>query len=160
MNKPFFASKESLGKKAPQKPFWKKASFQILLFARLCKAELCNVGKNKNRAFVFSLEAVLSLILISGLLVLQMPKEKKDLHELLIFEKENDLLKIWAKQQKFSLEEMEKDFEFAFPGANGELLLNGKNLVIGKQAQKAIASEISFFGLDASKTSISIRVFE
>ncbi|MDD5162982.1 MAG: hypothetical protein PHD95_02125 [Candidatus ainarchaeum sp.] len=116
--------------------------------------------KAAQKAFVFSLEAALSLILLSGFLLMQMPQEKKDLHELLVFQKENDLLKIWAKQQKFAPEEMQKDFEFAFPKAGGEIFLDGKILQIGNKTQKAIASEIYFFSSEGGETRISIKVFE
>ena len=114
----------------------------------------------QNRAFVFSLEAALSLVLLAGILVMQAPAEKKDLRELLVFQKENDLLKLWAKQQKFSLEEMRKDFVFAFPNSSGEITVNEKALLIGKKTGTAISSEITFFGSEMEKISVSVSVFE
>ncbi|HLD58024.1 MAG TPA: hypothetical protein VI977_00065 [archaeon] len=118
----------------------------------------------KKQGFVFSLEASLSLIFLVGILLVQIPAQEKDLHELAVFQKENDLLKIWAKQRNFSLEEMKKDFEFAFPDVSGEISVNMQRISAGnprsKKSVKAIASETVFFGADLESTIISVSVFE
>ncbi|MDD5148358.1 MAG: hypothetical protein PHH08_02740 [Candidatus ainarchaeum sp.] len=114
----------------------------------------------ENKGFFFSLEAVLALAMVSGLLLMQVPEEKKDLHELVVFQKENDLLKIWAKQRSFIPEKMKKDFEFAFPETGGEIKVNGKATAIGKKTGRAVSSETGFFGLQLEKTTVSISVFE
>lgn len=112
------------------------------------------------KAFVFSLEATLSLVFLAGILLVQIPPVEKDLHGLAVFQKENDLLKIWAKQQKFSLEQMKKDFEFAFPNVSYELAVNEEKIFSGEKTKKAIASEMIFFDSELNKITVSVSVFQ
>jgi len=112
-----------------------------------------------NKAFVFSLEAIFCLLLLITLLLITVPEEKKELRTLLVFQKENDLLKIWAKQETLSLKDMKKDFEFAFPQKNGKIMLGNESIAIGKKGSESISSEIAVIGNKLEATKISVSVF-
>lgn len=113
-----------------------------------------------NNGFVFSLEALLSLLLLASILLVPQIQYENRLSELLIFQKENDLLKIWGAQQKFSLDEMRMDFELAFPEKNGEIRIGLESELVGGKGKKAVCSEALFFTEEMSFTNISICVFD
>jgi len=80
--------------------------------------------------FLFSLEALLALLLFA-LLLLSFPKalfQKTSLEELYVLQKADDLLKVWSVERNFSKEELLSDIAFVFPGNCVELLVDGKAL--------------------------------
>lgn len=62
------------------------------------------LGKIKIKGFVFSIEATISLLLFS-IIILAVPiRENVSLKELLITQQENDLLKVWGNSSELLIE--------------------------------------------------------
>ncbi len=96
--------------------------------------------------FVLSLEATLSLLIVASISILALsPAQKPDsLAELLILQKEHDLLKLWLKT-RCSDADMIRQAKELFSGQEFELEING------------IKVFTSYSG--GSKTAISAEVF-
>ena len=89
-----------------------------------------NLGASK-KGFVFSLEAMISLLLFALILFSLPQKEAFSLKELTITQQENDLLRVWSAKES-SEQEMIFDIQQMF-GENAELWINDKPLI---QTQK------------------------
>ena len=113
----------------------------------------------KNKGMWFSLEATLSLIVLTMLLLSVQPEKTPSLENIHIVQKEHDLLLLWAKNRPVSIEEMETDFGTAFPEKNGELELGEFSKTIGIAGKEAIASEAIFFDSTGKGTVIAVKVF-
>lgn len=110
-----------------------------------------------NKAFVFSAEAIVALLLIASIAAIPPQKHETNLIELLLLQKENDLLKVWAKE-KTSIDEMKSDFEFVFYGKSGKAAINETEAFFGKQnCKKEISSNATYFSLN-EKTVLGISV--
>lgn len=108
-----------------------------------------------------SSEAIVSMLLLIMLLSLPLPQQRNYLNDLHAFKKENDLLLLWMQQgSSLSLVEMQQDLRFAFPGRSGKILVDGKQLEIGRGHGKSIASEIVFFDSGMQKHEIRLTVFK
>ena len=114
------------------------------------------------KGIYLSIEATLSLLLLLAVVISEREAQEPSTQELYIFQKENDLLKLWAKKGMPPIEEMASDFEFAFPGKSGEIGLDGELLKIGKleYGSGAISSEIEFFNSKLGKKRVRLRVFK
>lgn len=114
-----------------------------------------------NKGFFLSLEAAVSLLALASIIVAAMPQaeEEESLKEIIILQKENDLLKAWAKKASFEENEMLSDFQLAFPEQSGKIILNGGEIQIGEKKQNAIASRMVFFQKNMEKTEITLIVF-
>ncbi len=102
----------------------------------------------KNNAFVFSIDAILALfVLLSfSFLVIGANLPNSQISDLIILQKEGDLLKVWCGAESINLNEMVSDFNFAFRGSNGEVSLNGEKIAIGNSLGKnAISSSAECF---------------
>ena len=98
----------------------------------------------KNKGYWLSFEAIISMALLGILLSMPLQESRPGLENLHIFKKESDLLLLWAKAP-VKFEEMEKDFEMAFPNKSGAIYFDGKKIAIGKPTGKAISSKVIFF---------------
>lgn len=107
---------------------------------------------------VFSTEAGFSLIAMAIVLAGIQAVEKESLSELLVMQKEHDLIKVWAKQEIPKEEDMEMDFIAAFPGSSGAIAVNGKKTLIGEQKGKAITTSAKWLEKNLEETEISLTV--
>jgi len=92
------------------------------------------------RGFHLSLEAFFSILLLLNLMALTLPFESQNLNRLSILQKQHDLFKVWLVTKTFDLKEMAKDFQKAFPGFSGKIILmQGKRVlheeIIGEWAE-------------------------
>jgi len=98
-------------------------------------------GERSERGFVFSLEAVVALLLFGMLLLTTAQPKPVSIKELLILQQENDLLKVWSAHYP-SEGEIIADTRLLF-GGTAEVKVDGK-VVAGAQGNgkgKAISSE-------------------
>jgi len=115
----------------------------------------------RSNGFYLSLEAIVSMLLLTALLSHALPKEESSLNDLHVFKKENDLLLLWQLQgQGLNAGQMQLDFEFAFPEQSGKIVFNGEEIIVGKQGGEAIASEIVFFDGGIGRHEIRLIVFK
>lgn len=116
----------------------------------------------KPDGFALSLEAILSLLLLAGIASMaSFEHQNNSLNELLLLQKENDLLKVWVKEKTFDLNGMKSDFEFVFPQKSGKIFLNGGEISIGKSiGKKAVSSNAVFFSKNLEKTVLRVIVFD
>ena len=113
-----------------------------------------------HRGIYLSVEAILSLLILAALLAVAAPAEKESMQELYIFQKENDLLKIWARDGLPPAEEMVSDFEFAFPQASGAIEIDGEAIEIGEQGgEDAVSASVYFFDEKMRRREIKVKVF-
>lgn len=89
------------------------------------------------KGFYFSLEASLSLIIFTCLIVL-IPffSAEKDLSEVYLSQKANDLVKVWALEGNNSVEEMSKDIAFVFPGRKTVIGFKGQKIILEGSGEK------------------------
>lgn len=117
----------------------------------------------RDRGFFLSLESALSLILIAVLCValISSAERKSGAEELYIFQKENDVLRVWSAKG-FDNSALIEGFEKMFPEQNGKIEINGiiffEKGKIGKN-EGAISSEAEFFDSLMNKTIVKITVF-
>ena len=98
-------------------------------------------GERSEKGFVFSLEAVVALLLF-GMLLLSLAQPKPvSMKELLVLQQENDLLKVWSAHYP-SEGEIIADTRLLF-GSTAEVKVDGR-VVAGAQGAakgKAVSSE-------------------
>ena len=109
------------------------------------------------------MEAAVSLMLFSAAVIALQPPPAKSLSDLYVLQKENDLLKIWVKEAKFEIPEMEKDFLFVFPDSRGFVSIDGKTFEAGvpDNAWKCgdfVVSEAFFLNENLKKTVLRVGV--
>lgn len=112
------------------------------------------------KAFALTIEAILALLVVASIASFPMQAQKTDLLELLVLQKENDLLKIWL-QEELDEKEMASDFEFAFPQQNGEIEFNGKTIKIkkfGYETKRSISSSALFYLANGNLAELRITV--
>lgn len=114
----------------------------------------------RNNGFYASMEALLSLLLLAAMLLTVREAKGPSLENLYILQKENDLLKLWAKEGIPAGEEMTGDFELAFPGRGGEIRVNDIIIPIGDSSKEAVSSEILFIDSHLNKTKVVLAVFK
>ncbi|MBN2067422.1 MAG: hypothetical protein JW744_03070 [Candidatus Diapherotrites archaeon] len=115
----------------------------------------------KSEGFYLSIEAIASMLMLVILLSMPLPESRNYMQDLHDFKKGNDLLILWARQgTSLNLEQMRKDFEFAFPGKSALISLDSEKAVVGKQGREAIASKAFFFGSALEKHEISLAIFK
>jgi hypothetical protein len=115
------------------------------------------------KAIVLTVEAMLSLLLFAVIATLPLQSQETSLAELLILQKENDLLKVWLLQESLPSEaEMLKDFETVFPQSSGTIEVDGKKIEVArKQADSAskIVSTAIFFDSALQRHEIRLTVY-
>ena len=108
-----------------------------------------------------SIEAGLSLMILALLVLHSAPKQGQNLEDLYIIQKENDLLRVWAKEWPVSIQEMERDFTESFGGKSGELWIGGENRIIGGPCNRdCISSEMRFFDSRGQSYRVAVMVFK
>lgn len=114
----------------------------------------------KADGFCFSAEAAVSMLLLGALLALPAPAAQSALPDLLVFQKENDLLKIWQKHG-LPLDESEiaGDIRFFFPGKNAAAIIDGREIMLGEKTANAISSETIFFDCSMQRHRIQLTIF-
>ena len=112
-----------------------------------------------HRGFHLSTEALITLVFAVMLFSLPAQKCSPSMNELLIMQKESDLLKLWAKDYCPNSESIKKDFRLAFPGNRGVVNMCGKKLVFRGRGKKALSAEIFFFDSKLEKRLWRITVF-
>lgn len=108
----------------------------------------------------FSLEAAISLLALAIIVISASGfTSQESMIEIIILQKENDLLKVWAKQGIPEEKKVVQDFLFVFPEQSGKIIVNGKEVWIGEEKEQAISSRIVFFSPNLEKTEITLIVF-
>ena len=91
----------------------------------------------KNKGFYLSLEALTSIALLALLISMPLQEKETGLEDLQLFKKENDLLIIWAKRFDWIGEEqIRQELEFAFPGKEAIIIIDGTVVLSGKASGK------------------------
>jgi hypothetical protein len=103
------------------------------------------------KGFVFSFEALISLLIFSLLLISFPLEQKKDFTELIVLQQENDLLKIWNND--FSEGEMKKDLAYL---GKGVLYIDNKLIYGVEKDEEGVASESIM--LDKSLEERKVRI--
>ncbi|MDP2973801.1 MAG: hypothetical protein Q8N60_02005 [Candidatus Diapherotrites archaeon] len=115
----------------------------------------------QKKGFYLSMEAILSMVLLVSLLAFPLPQQSSYLNDLHVFKKENDLLLLWQQQgSSLNLEQMQRDFQFAFPGLSGKIVFDGIEKPVGTGKNESIASEIAFFDGLMQRHEIKLVVFK
>ncbi len=110
------------------------------------------------KGFTFTLEALISLMLLVMIISIPIEENKNDLEKIYVLQKENDLIKVWIKTKNFDEKELEKDFKKMFPFQKGEIIINGKKTEIkGKKGENEIKSNGFYYENELKK--ISVKVF-
>jgi len=113
-------------------------------------------------AFVLTIEAILALLLAATIAAFPVQAQKTNLSELLLLQKENDLLKAWLQEKELREEEMLADFEFVFPEFSGSIRFDGKTTEIKKTSQNAserLSSGALFLQRSGNLAELSITVY-
>ena len=93
----------------------------------------------REKGFVFSLEATLSLLLFALMLFALPPQESFSLKELAATQQANDLLRVWSAKQTNETE-MISDTKILFEN-NAELWINETQLLSAEKKKNSIATE-------------------
>lgn len=115
-----------------------------------------------NLAFVLTIEAILALLVVAAIAAFPAQTEKTDLFELLLLQKENDLLKIWLEEETLDENTLASDFKFVFPQLNGAIEFEGKKIEIGKQyseAKNSVSSSALFLEKDSRLSELRITAY-
>ena len=86
--------------------------------------------------------------------------------ELYLFQKENDLIKIWGIEGEFNIDEMVSDFEFVFPEKGGAIEIGGNKIAIGPDtgngavSSEAVSSTAYFYNYSMERIKITVTVFK
>jgi hypothetical protein len=113
-----------------------------------------------NKGFVFSLEGIIALFLLLIVIISFGHVEKKSLIELFTIQKEHDLLKIWAKQGIPTEKEIIEDFTFVFPGKNGRVVIEEKEIILGEVGKSGISVSTVILDDELKEEKISLIVFD
>ncbi len=114
------------------------------------------------KAFALTIEAILALLAVAAIASFPMQPQKTDLLELLVLQKENDLLKIWLGERELGEKELASDFEFAFPQLDGAIEFNGKKIEIKKfdyKTERKISSSALFYLENENLVELRITVY-
>jgi len=100
----------------------------------------------KEKGFSFTLEALISLMVLAAFLGILQEKSTAGLEKIYCLQKENDLIKAWIKTKNFNEKELEKDFREMFPAEEGKITVDGKKTnVSGRKGKNTIISEGFYF---------------
>ena len=113
-------------------------------------------GLNLQKGFYFSLELIIAFIFLALLFSQNIQNNDFLLNEVLVLQKQNDLLKIWTLQKETRPDTMAYDYQVIFPDRKALIYINGTKLEINGNGSKAIASEISFYNSNGLKTKIKL----
>ena len=108
------------------------------------------------------LDAIIALLLISGILIAIPMHPSAGMAEWQVFQKENDLLKAWLSNHDTSTDQMILDFKSIFPGFNGEIEWDKKTYSIQQNDSKNPGKIVSSRAFELSEhelTKIGVRVF-
>lgn len=113
----------------------------------------------KEKGFNFTLEALISLMILIAVLSVPVEKNPVDLEKIYCIQKENDLIKIWIKTKKFDEKEMQEDFKKMFPFQKGEITLKEKKIEVnGKNGANELKTS-GFYFENGKLKEISVKVF-
>jgi hypothetical protein len=107
-----------------------------------------------------SLEAALSLLVLVAIILSTPSAESPGLQNLLILQKEHDLMRIWARGGLPEIEEMASDFKFAFGNRSGKINVNGRVVSIGPESKEAISAQMDFFDWNLGRKKVVLTVFK
>lgn len=112
-------------------------------------------------AFALTIEAILALLVVAAIASVPIQQQKNSLFELLLLQKENDLLKLWLSEKELSENEMKKDFEFVFPALAGEIRVGKKTVKIFSSTGKreSISSSTMFLTKEGTMEELRITVY-
>ncbi len=111
-----------------------------------------------NKGFVFSFEAVLS-ILIFSLILLSLPQTtQSSFKELIVIQKINDLLKVWSYD--FDISEIESDVGFIFKNnENVTVIIDEITYLKSKLKGESVSSQGIIVDKNFSERKINIIVY-
>ncbi|MFH1256941.1 MAG: hypothetical protein V1494_06655 [Candidatus Diapherotrites archaeon] len=102
-----------------------------------------------HKAFFLSIEAAVSLIALTLIILAPFPLQQPDLSELHLLQKQHDLLLVWQKERTGE-EQMLADFALVFPALSGEIYFNGKKISIGPKKEYSVKTTASVMLLSDS----------
>jgi hypothetical protein len=114
----------------------------------------------KCRGISPSIEAALSLLVLTAVILSTPNAESPGLQDLLILQKEHDLMRIWAREGIPEINEMKSDFKFAFGNKGGKIEVNGRVVLIGPESKEAISAQMDFFDWNLGKRKVVLTVFK
>ena len=114
-----------------------------------------------NKGIILSIEATVSLLCLTAIIIASCHEESSETgsEEVLLLQKADDLLKIWAKKASFEEQEMASDFSLAFPQQSGKIIVNGKETVIEKEKHEAISTSMVFYSAEMQRNEVTLIVF-
>ncbi len=116
-----------------------------------------NRKKFSKKGFVLSMEACFTLIIFFLILFSMTFPTKGSLRELIVFQQENDLLRVWSKEFPTE-EEIIKDTEKIF--SNAVVFINEKEILIGEKCfGESIASEAKIINNKLEEKLVRIVVY-
>ncbi|MBU0636072.1 hypothetical protein KKE06_03530, partial [Candidatus Micrarchaeota archaeon] len=77
-----------------------------------------------SNGFWLSLDGILAIIIIVSVLLSLPILTEKDFTELVVLQKQHDLLKVWHIQKTVDIAEMQEDIEWLFPNQGFVLTVN------------------------------------
>ncbi|MEW6294801.1 MAG: hypothetical protein AB1467_00715 [Candidatus Diapherotrites archaeon] len=98
------------------------------------------------KAAYFSLEVLLSFILLIGIIAFPVHRSEAGTDELVLVQKEHDLIKVWVKERNFSKEEIEKDFLQNFPSNAGLIEFEGRKIFVNSKHLNLKGQKVSVKG--------------
>lgn len=107
-----------------------------------------------------SFEAALSLLVLAAVILSTPSAESPNLQNLLILQKEHDLMRVWARNGIPEIEEMELDFRFAFGNRSGKIEVDGQAVSIGPESEEAVSAQMEFFDSRLNRKRITLTVFK
>jgi Tfp pilus assembly protein PilV len=110
-----------------------------------------------NRGFVFSLEAVISVLLLAIAILTLFQHQTFSFKELVIIQQENDLLKVWSA--KFPAEpEMASDAELLFK-KKFKITTNGNYITCeAGEGKNCVSSEATLLDDSLNEKNVSIKI--
>jgi len=113
----------------------------------------------KEKGFNFTLEALISLMILIAVISVPIEKNSADLEKIYVLQKENDLIKVWIKTKKFDEKEMKEDFKKMFLFQKGEIIVKEKKIEInGEKGLNELKTNGFYFEKEQVKE-ISVKVF-
>ncbi len=114
----------------------------------------------KCKAISPSLEAALSLLVLAAVILSTPSAESPGLQNLLILQKEHDLMRVWARNGIPGIGGMESDFRFAFGNNSGKIEVNGEAVSIGPESKEAVSAQMEFFDSKLNRKRVTLTVFK
>ena len=112
------------------------------------------------KGFYLSLGELIALLLVASALLALPESEEPSFKELVVLQKEHDLLKVWGKTLEFEEKELVQDFQEVFPNRSGFVEIDGKKLSVGeKQEASLVVAEGWLFDSTMNLRHLRIGVF-